>query len=195
MFNIFKKEKSKFLIVGLGNPGSEYTYTRHNAGFMTIDYIAKILGIKVNISKFKALFSLTTIGKERAILIKPQTFMNASGESVLQCMQYYNIPIENLIVIFDDISLDIGTIRIKRRGSASGHNGVKSIINLTGSDDFARIKIGVGAKPDGWTLPDWVLSKFDPEELEEITSCAERAMFALDLIVRGRIDEAMNKFN
>ena len=193
MFNIFKREKDKYLIVGLGNPGARYECTRHNAGFMVLDYIAKFLKVKINVSKFKALFSMATISKESVILLKPQTFMNASGESVLDCMQYYKIPPEKLVLIFDDVSLDMGTIRIKRSGSCGGHNGVKSIINLIGTDDFPRIKIGVGAKPEGWDLPSWVLSKFSADELDDITLCAERSMSALDLILRGKIDEAMNK--
>lgn len=197
MFGMFKnkKEKTKFLVVGLGNPGSKYEYTRHNAGFMVLDYIAKILKIKINVSKFKSLFSAAKIGKEDVILLKPQTFMNASGESVFECMQYYNISPERLIVIFDDVSLDIGTIRIRRSGSSGGHNGVKSIINLIGTDNFPRIKIGVGEKPDRWDLPSWVLSRFSESELNNVISCAERSMSALELILRGKIDEAMNKFN
>lgn len=190
-----KKEKTKFLVVGLGNPGSKYEYTRHNAGFMVLDYIAKILKIKINVSKFKSLFSAAKIGKEDVILLKPQTFMNLSGESVFECMQYYNISPERLIVIFDDVSLDIGTIRIRRSGSSGGHNGVKSIINLIGTDNFPRIKIGVGEKPDRWDLPSWVLSRFSESELNNVISCAERSMSALELILKGKIDEAMNKFN
>ena len=184
-----------YLIVGLGNPGSKYEYTRHNAGFMVLDYIAKILKIKINVSKFKSLFSAAKIGKEDVILLKPQTFMNASGESVFECMQYYNISPERLIVIFDDVSLDIGTIRIRRSGSSGGHNGVKSIINLIGTDNFPRIKIGVGEKPDRWDLPSWVLSRFSESELNNVIYCAERSMSALELILKGKIDEAMNKFN
>jgi PTH1 family peptidyl-tRNA hydrolase len=197
MFGMFKnkKEKTKFLVVGLGNPGSKYEYTRHNAGFMVLDYIAKILKIKINVSKFKSLFSAAKIGKEDVILLKPKTFMNLSGESVFECMQYYNISPERLIVIFDDVSLDIGTIRIRRSGSSGGHNGVKSIINLIGTDNFPRIKIGVGEKPDRWDLPSWVLSRFSESELNNVISCAERSMSALELILRGKIDEAMNKFN
>ena len=197
MFGMFKnkKEKTKFLVVGLGNPGSKYEYTRHNAGFMVLDYIAKILKIKINVSKFKSLFSAAKVGKEDVILLKPQTFMNVSGESVFECMQYYNISPERLIVIFDDVSLDIGTIRIRRSGSSGGHNGVKSIINLIGTDNFPRIKIGVGEKPDRWDLPSWVLSRFSESELNNVIYCAERSMSALELILKGKIDEAMNKFN
>lgn len=195
MFNIFKKEKSDFLVVGLGNPGSDFDYTRHNAGFMAIDYMAKVFGVNINKSKFKSLYNKVKIGKDNVILLKPQTYMNASGEAVLECMKFYKIPVENLLVIFDDISLDVGTLRIKRSGSAGGHNGVKSIINLIGTDDFKRIKIGVGDKPDHWELPDWVLSRFSTNELDSVVACSEKALFATELIVKGKIDQAMNKFN
>ena len=195
MFGAFKKEKSKFLIVGLGNPGAEYEYTRHNAGFMVIDYIAKILGIKINKNKYSALFGEGEIFKEKVFLIKPQTFMNASGEAVYKFIEFYKIPPKNLVLIFDDVSLDVGTLKIKRKGSGGGHNGVKSVINLIGTEDFPRIKIGVGAKPEGWDLANWVLSKFNISELDGIISSAERALMATELIVRQKIDDAMNKFN
>lgn len=195
MFNIFKKEKSVFLVVGLGNPGTDYDYTRHNAGFMVIDYIAKVFGVKLNKSKFKSLYNKVKIGKDDVILLKPQTYMNSSGEAVLECMRFYKIPVENLVVIFDDVSLDVGTIRIKRNGSSGGHNGIKSIINLIGTDDFKRIKIGVGSKPDHWDLPDWVLSRFSTKELDSVIACSEKSLFAVELIVKGKIDQAMNKFN
>ena len=195
MFNIFKKEKSVFLVAGLGNPGADYDYTRHNAGFMAIDYIAKVFGIKLNKSKFKSLYNKVKIGKDDVILLKPQTYMNSSGEAVRECMQFYKIPVENLVVTFDDVSLDVGTIRIKRNGSSGGHNGIKSIINLIGTDDFKRIKIGVGSKPDHWDLPEWVLSRFSTKELDSVIACSEKALFAVDLIVKGKIDQAMNKFN
>ena len=195
MFNIFKKEKSVFLVVGLGNPGTDYDYTRHNAGFMVIDYIAKVFGVKLNKSKFKSLYNKVKIGKDDVILLKPQTYMNSSGEAVLECMRFYKIPVENLVVIFDDVSLDVGTIRIKRNGSSGGHNGIKSIINLIGTDEFKRIKIGVGSKPDHWDLPDWVLSRFSTKELDSVVACSEKALFAVELTVKGKIDQAMNKFN
>lgn len=195
MFNIFKKEKSVFLVVGLGNPGTDYDYTRHNAGFMVIDYIAKVFGVKLNKSKFKSLYNKVKIGKDDVIFLKPQTYINSSGEAVRECMQFYKIPVENLVVIFDDVSLDVGTIRIKRNGSSGGHNGIKSIINLIGTDDFKRIKIGVGSKPDHWDLPDWVLSRFSTKELDSVVACFEKSLFAVDLIVKGKIDQAMNKFN
>ena len=195
MLNIFKKEKSVFLVAGLGNPGSDYDYTRHNAGFMVIDHIAKVFGVKLNKSKFKSLYNKVKIGGNEVILLEPQTYMNASGEAVFECMQFYKIPVENLIVIFDDVSLDVGTIRIKRNGSSGGHNGIKSIINSIGTDDFKRIKIGVGDKPDHWDLPDWVLSRFSAKELDSVGACSEKALFAVELIVKGKIDQAMNKFN
>lgn len=195
MFNIFKKEKSVFLVAGLGNPGADYDYTRHNAGFMVMDHIAKVFDVKLNKSKFKSLYNKVKIGKDDVILLKPQTYMNSSGEAVLECMRFYKIPVENLVVIFDDVSLDVGTIRIKRNGSSGGHNGIKSIINLIGTDDFKRIKIGVGSKPDHWDLPDWVLSRFSTKELDSVVACSEKSLFAVDLIVKGKIDQAMNKFN
>ena len=195
MFDILKREKSVFLVVGLGNPGPDFDYTRHNAGFMALDYMAKVFGVKINKNKFKSLYNKVKIGKNDVILLKPQTYMNASGEAVFECMQFYKIPAENLLVIFDDISLDVGTLRIRRNGSSGGHNGVKSIINLIGTDDFKRIKIGVGDKPDHWDLPDWVLSRFSTKELDSVTACSEKALFAMDLIVKGKIDQAMNKFN
>ena len=195
MFNIFKKEKSVFLVAGLGNPGTDYDYTRHNAGFMVMDHIAKVFGVKLNKNKFKSLCNKVKIGGNDVVLLKPQTYMNSSGEAVLECMRFYKIPVENLVVIFDDVSLDVGTIRIKRNGSSGGHNGIKSIINLIGTDEFKRIKIGVGSKPDHWDLPDWVLSRFSTKELDSVVACSEKSLFAVDLIVKGKIDQAMNKFN
>ncbi len=195
MFNFFKKNISLFLVAGLGNPGSEYEYTRHNVGFMVLDYIAKIFKAKIDKIKFNSLYLKIQMSGVSVILLKPQTYMNASGGAVRECMEFYKIPLENLIVIFDDVSLDVGTLRIKKGGSSGGHNGIKSIINLVGSDSFKRIKIGVGSKPCGWELPDWVLSRFSVSELDCISACAEKALLATDLIVRGKIEQAMNKFN
>lgn len=195
MFDFFKKRKSMFLVVGLGNPGAVYEYTRHNAGFMVVDYIARFLNAKFDKNRFNSLYSRISIANENVILLKPQTYMNASGEAVCEFMNFYRVPLENLIVIFDDVSLDVGTIRIKREGSSGGHNGVKSIINLVNSDNFKRIKIGVGGKPFGWELPDWVLSKFSVSELNSISLCFEQALSAVELIIKGKIEQAMNKFN
>ena len=169
MFFNFKKDRKKnnidFLIVGLGNPTKEYENTRHNAGFMALDYIADRLNVNIKKNKFDALFADTKLNDKRIFLVKPQTYMNLSGESVFKFVSFYKIFIENIVVISDDISLPVGKIRIRRKGSHGGHNGLKNIINLLGSDNFPRIKIGVGAKPSDWNLADWVLSKFSNDEL------------------------------
>ena len=177
MFGMFKnkKEKTKFLVVGLGNPGSKYEYTRHNAGFMVLDYIAKILKIKINVSKFKSLFSAAKIGKEDVILLKPQTFMNNSGDAVGPLMTFYKIPLENIIVIHDDMDLKLGNVREKIGGSSAGHNGIKSIDSAIGNE-YRRVRIGIG-HPRDFESPinpaDWVLGKFDSEQLKQIKSVIE----------------------
>lgn len=204
MFDIFKKittykiEKSgkiEFLIIGLGNPGKKYENTRHNTGFMAVDYISNKCNSEINRPKFKAFFCDTTIENKRALLIKPQTFMNLSGESVTQFMSFYKIPSEKVIIIFDDISLSPGLLRIKNHGSAGGHNGMKSIIGLTGTDNFPRIKLGIGQKPTGWDLTDWVTSPMSTEDLEKLHSAIENSYEALKLMVNDKTSEAMNKFN
>lgn len=188
--------KPEWLIVGLGNPGMTYENTRHNAGFMAIDALAAQEHVQVNRMKFKGYCTDMTLSGKRCLLLKPATYMNNSGESVVQAMQFYKIDIEHVIVLFDDISLAPGKLRIRRKGSAGGHNGIKSIIALTGSEDFARIKIGVGAKPHkDMNLADWVLSKFRPEEQKEMeTSCANAAA-CLKLMISGKTDQAMNLYN
>lgn len=188
--------KPEWLIVGLGNPGMQYETTRHNAGFMAIDRIAKETQTEVNRLKFKGYVGDTAIGGKRCLLLKPQTYMNNSGESVVAAMQFYKLDIEHIIVIFDDISLAPGKLRIRRKGSAGGHNGIKSIIELTGSEDFARIKLGVGAKPNrNMDLADWVLSKFRPKELELMETSAANAYECVKLMVDGKTAEAMNQYN
>lgn len=188
--------KPEWLIVGLGNPGMQYETTRHNAGFMAIDHIAKETQTEVNRLKFKGYVGDTVIGGKRCLLLKPQTYMNNSGESVVAAMQFYKLDIEHIIVIFDDISLAPGKLRIRRKGSAGGHNGIKSIIELTGSEDFARIKLGVGAKPNrNMDLADWVLSKFRPKELELMETSAANAYECVRLMVNGKTTEAMNQYN
>ena len=155
--NTTGRGKPEFLIVGLGNIGMTYENTRHNAGFMAIDTLAEQEHIQVNRMKFKGYVGDVTLNGKRCLLLKPSTYMNNSGEAVVQAMQFYKIDIDHVIVIFDDISLDVGKLRIRRKGSAGGHNGIKSIIELTGSEDFARIKLGVGAKPHkNMNLADWV---------------------------------------
>ncbi len=188
--------KPEWLIVGLGNPGMQYETTRHNAGFMAIDFAAKKTGASVTKYKFKGHVGEASIGGKRCILLKPQTYMNNSGEAVVAAMNFYKLGIDHVIVMFDDISLDPGKLRIRRKGSAGGHNGIKSIIELTGSDDFSRIKLGIGAKPNkGMDLADWVLSKFKPQELEQMAQSTANAYECLKLMVNGATDEAMNKFN
>lgn len=188
--------KPEYIIVGLGNPGIKYECTRHNAGFMAVDKLSEKFGFEVKSHKYKALVGTVSVGGKTALVMKPETYMNNSGEAVEQAMQFYKIPLQNVIVIFDDISLDVGKMRIKRKGSAGGHNGIKSIIALCGGEDFPRIKIGVGKKPHpDYDLADWVLSRFGDEELKKLETVFENAASACELIVQGEISQAMNKFN
>ena len=202
MFDIFKKltanrknDPIEHLVVGLGNPGSKYENTRHNAGFIALDYIANQLNVDFNKSKFDALFSEAVIDGKRILLIKPQTFMNLSGESVVQFMSFYKIPSENVIILFDDISLAPGNLRVKRSGSHGGHNGMRNIIQLAKTDNFPRIKIGIGAKPTDWDLADWVTSKFSDENLKLLYKAVENSYAALGLMLNGEIEKAMNLAN
>lgn len=188
--------KIEYVIAGLGNPGMEYDGTRHNAGFAVIDAIAKELGEDVNRLKFKGKTAEVTVGGVRCLLLKPTTYMNNSGESIVQALEFYKIPVENLIVVCDDISLDPGKLRIRRKGSHGGHNGLRSICELTGSDNYPRIKIGVGKKPyPDYDLAKWVLGKFGKEDSEKMKTSAENAADCIKLMVQGKTDEAMNKFN
>lgn len=185
-----------WLIVGLGNPGSRYDKTRHNSGWMAADCIADKLGVKLNRVKFKSLCSEATINSNKCLIMKPTTFMNASGEAVVEAMNYYKIPIERIIVICDDISLDVGKLRIRRKGSDGGQKGLRSIINLSGSDSFTRIRVGVGAKPNPeYDLAAWVLSRFSQAELAALDSAFVNVCTAAELIIDGKTDEAMNRFN
>ena len=183
------------LIVGLGNPTKQYEGTRHNVGFETIDRIAAENQIRVEEKKHKALYGSGYIEGEKVILAKPQTFMNLSGESVRELSDYYKIPAENIIVIYDDISLDVGQLRIREKGSAGGHNGIKNIILHLGTEVFPRIKVGVGEKPKGWDLADYVLGRFGKEDREAVQKAVKMASEAAALIVEGQIDAAMNQFN
>ena len=198
---ISKKEepqggKPEFIIAGLGNPGIDYERTRHNAGFMAMSAIEEKLGVSVNTYKFKAKTAVASVGGKQCLLMKPETFMNLSGEAIAQAMSFYKIPIENVLVIFDDISLDVGVMRIRRKGSAGGHNGLKSIIECCGSEDFPRIKIGIGKKPHpDYDLKDWVLGRFTDEEREKLSGVFANVLPAAELIVQGKTGEAMNKFN
>ena len=185
-----------YIIVGLGNPGGEYEATRHNAGFIVIDMLAEECSCAVTKLKFKSLYGTAQIGDRKCILMKPQTYMNNSGEAVRDAAAFYKIPAERIIVVSDDILLDVGKLRIKRKGSDGGHNGLKSIIYLLNNDNFARIKVGVGKKPHpDYDLAAWVLSRFKNDEVDDLKKAAENACDAIKLMVEGKTDMAMNKFN
>lgn len=185
-----------YIIAGLGNPGGKYEMTRHNAGFLAIDMLAMKQNKEIKRLKFHALTCDAEIEGKKCLLMKPQTFMNNSGEAIGEAAKFYKIPPQNIIVLSDDISLDVGKIRIRRKGSAGGHNGLKSIIAHLGSEDFPRVKIGVGKKPNAYTdLADWVLGRF-PKELEpQLKEALENADGAISLIVQNKFDRAMNLYN
>ncbi len=183
-----------YLIAGLGNPGEKYFRTRHNVGFSAIDYISQKCGIDVKKIKHKALLGEGNIAGERVVLVKPQTFMNLSGESIGEIASWYKIPNENIIIIYDDISLELGGIRIREKGSAGGHNGIKSIILHLNSDVFGRIKIGVGGNGDR-QLADYVLSKFSDEEAKIIFDSLEQTCLAVEEYIKNGAGLAMNKYN
>lgn len=185
-----------YMVVGLGNPGKKYEATRHNAGFMALEALADKCGTDVRRIKYKAYCGETVIGDKRVLLMMPQTFMNNSGEAVREAMQFYKLSPEQVLVMMDDISLPVGTIRVRRKGSDGGQRGMRSIITLTGSDQFPRIKLGVGEKPHpDYDLAAWVLSKFTKEEQPLMVDAAKRAADAACLIVQGDIDSAMNRFS
>jgi len=190
------KNNIEWLIVCLGNPGEKYTFTRHNAGFLTADYISQKENISINKLKFKALCGEMKIGNTRALIMKPQTFMNLSGEAVSAAASFYKIPPEKVLVVFDDVELDVGKMRIRRNGSAGGHNGIKSIILNLNSDNFPRVKIGVGKKPSPeYDLANWVLGKIPKADQKALYEVIEKSADAVKLIVEGDISGAMNKFN
>lgn len=207
IFDIFKslekdkKEKNglnppEFIIAGLGNPGTQYEDTRHNCGFMAVETLTEGYGAELKRLKFKSLTGELNIGGKRCLIMKPTTFMNNSGDAVEEAASFYKIPPENILVIYDDISLDVGRIRIREKGSDGGHNGMKSIILRLDSDNFPRIRIGVGKKPNkDYNLADWVLSRFTKEEGEKLETAFGNASKAAELIVGGKIKEAMNLYN
>lgn len=185
-----------YIIAGLGNPGEKYADTRHNVGFSSIDAIASLHGISLNESKHKALFGKGIIGGQKVILVKPLTFMNLSGESIREIAEYYKIDTESeLVVIYDDISLDVGQLRVRKKGSAGGHNGIKNIILHLASDVFPRIKVGVGNKPKDYDLADYVLGHFSGEEKGIMNDAYKRVADAVECIITEDIDKAMNKYN
>lgn len=192
----FLKETFDFIVVGLGNPGGKYENTRHNVGFRAIDYLCKEYMVSSEKKKFDAICTKVLMNGKNILLLKPQTFMNNSGLSVAKAADFYKMTPERIIVIFDDISLDPGKLRVRRKGSAGGHNGVKSIIQFLSSEDFPRIKIGVGKKPNpNWVLANWVLSKFSDAEDKLIEEAISKVNDTLKFIFDGQIDKAMNLVN
>lgn len=205
IFDLFKQIEKKdapavgnltHLVVGLGNPGDKYTFTRHNTGFLALDFIAEKCGVKVDRVRFKSLCADTRIGEHRVLLMKPQTFMNLSGEAVRDAADFYKIPPENIIVLFDDINFDVGAMRIRRSGSDGGHNGIKSIIYQLNSDAFPRVKIGVGKKPSpDYDLADYVLGTYSDADKKTLFSAFSRVYDGVELILSGQMDKAMNLYN
>ena len=197
---LFKKKFGNsnidFMIVGLGNPGIDYEKTRHNAGFICVDYIAEKLGVQINKFKHKAYYTQADFGGKKVLLVKPQTYMNNSGEAVVGLLNFFKVDTQNMLVISDDISLDVGKMRIRRKGSDGGQKGLRSIIELTGKEDFPRIKIGIGKKPNpNYDLAKWVLSKFTNDEFKALENMKSNAYSATELIINNQIDKAMNRFN
>lgn len=184
-----------FAIVGLGNPGSRYENTRHNVGFDTVELISRRHNIKITKLKHKALYGDGDIGAQRVILAKPQTFMNLSGESVREIVEWYKIPAKNIIIIYDDIDLPIGKLRLRPKGSAGTHNGMKSVIYQIKSDEFPRVRIGVDRPPEGWDLANYVLSRFSSDDKKKVEEAIENAADAVETIIKFGINSAMNKYN
>lgn len=204
IFDLFKKIESQkassepvsFIIVGLGNIGKQYELTRHNAGFLAIDYIAEKYGAKIDRVKFHATVGECNIGGARVLLMKPTTLMNNSGIAVGEAAAFYKIPPERVLVLHDEISFDAGKIRIRRKGSAGGHNGLKSIIARLPGEDFPRVKIGIGKKPNPeYDLADWVLGKMPESDIKALKDRFEDIALASELIIKGEIDLAMNKYS
>lgn len=193
---MFGRKSEAWLIVGLGNPGKEYTNTRHNCGFRAIDALAEKLNCKIDKSKFQGLYGQVTYQGVKLFLLKPMTYMNLSGRSVLQLSAYYSIPPSHIIILYDDISLEPGRLRVRADGSAGGHNGIKSIIQELGSQDFPRVKIGVGAKPNPQQdLADWVLSNFSPSEQKSLNAALPHAADASLCIIQHGVCESANRYN
>ena len=193
---LFRKPAYDWLIVGLGNPGDNYVRTRHNVGFRAADALAAALGVKIDRAKYRGLTAQAVWQGQKLLLLKPQTFMNLSGLSVMDATRFYKLPPERVIVLFDDISLDVGRLRVRADGSAGGHNGIKSIIGSLNSQSFPRVKIGVGAKPHpDYDLADWVLSNFTQEEEKMLGPAVERGAEAALEIIRSGVPSAANRFN
>ena len=198
---LFKTKESgnnsiEYIIVGLGNPGKQYEGTRHNAGFLSLNYIAEEAGAKVNRIRFKSTVGEARIAGRRCLLMKPSTFMNLSGQAVTEAMRFYKLPPQRVVILCDDINLDVGCIRIRRKGSDGGQNGVKNIIYLSGSDEFPRVKVGIGKKPHpDYDLKDWVLSRFTEKDRAVLKETLPKIADAVGLIVNEDIEQAMNRYN
>lgn len=184
-----------FVVIGLGNPGKRFENTRHNVGFDAIDRLSLKHKIAVTKVKHKAVIGDGFIGDKKVLLVKPQTFMNLSGESVREIIEWYKVSVKNIIIIYDDIDLPVGKLRIRPKGSAGTHNGMRSVIYQIESDDFPRIRIGVNKPPQGWDLADFVLSKFSPDERKNVDMAIENAAEAVEVILKSGVDNAMNRFN
>lgn len=205
IFDLFKQIESSsptpagpvtHIVVGLGNPGKEYTYNRHNAGFMCMDVICDKYHARIDKSKFKALVGECSIAGKHVLLMKPQTYMNNSGEAIREAADFYNVPADNIVVIFDDISIGVGKLRIRRKGSAGGHNGIKSIIAHLSTSEFPRIKLGVGEKPSPeYDLVNWVLGNIPENDRKAMSEAYSKAADALEEMLSGDVDRAMNKYN
>ena len=194
-YDVLSGEIEMYVIVGLGNPGARYAETKHNIGFITVDYLAEKLGIKINKIKHKAIIGEGSIGGEKVLLVKPQTFMNLSGQSVMDIVNFYKVAASNLIVIYDDIDLPVGKVRIRPNGSSGTHNGMRNIIYLVNNQEFPRVRIGVGKQPDYMDLADYVLTRFNNEERPLIEEAIKRSAAAVEEIVKSGINIAMNQYN
>ena len=204
IFDLFRQIETKreetgpitYLVVGLGNPGAQYTTTRHNAGFLALDYLCEKYGARTDRARFKALVGEATIGGVRVLLVRPQTFMNLSGEAVGEAMRFYKLDAAHVIVLSDDVSLEPGRLRVRRKGSAGGHNGLKSLNEHLGTDEYPRIKMGVGQKPSrDYDLADWVLSHFSAEELDSLKESLPTLAVGLEKMLGGDVEAAMQICN
>ncbi len=205
IFELFKKigssnssgrrEPISYIVAGLGNPGKQYYDTRHNAGFIFMDYLSEKLGVKIDRSKFSSLVSEADISGKRVLLMKPQTYMNKSGEAIRDAAEFYKIAPENIIIVYDDVSLSPGVMRIRLKGSDGGHNGIKSIIYQLESNTFPRIKLGVGAPPEGAEMVNWVLGSIPKADRDAFRVCVENSVSAIELIISGDSQKAMNLYN
>ncbi|MBE6543804.1 MAG: aminoacyl-tRNA hydrolase [Ruminococcaceae bacterium] len=202
LFDLIEKKKPSsnlpltHLVVGLGNPDAKYANTRHNAGFMFLDLVSGKTGVKIDRAKYNALTAEAVIAGKRVLLMKPLTYMNLSGNAVRPAADFYKIPAENIIIIYDDVSLDVGKLRIRLKGSDGGHRGIRSITEQLSTQNFPRIKLGVGQKPNQeYDLKDWVLKDIPKDQRESFKAAAENAYEALELMLNGENEKAMNKYN